>query len=57
MLSPEPEEGVNYSVQYFAKNIEDFERYQIEHAALIHTEHTDKYGGKFTIFRSVMENV
>ncbi len=57
VLTPEPEKGVNYSVQYYANNIEDFERYQIEHAALIQTEHSEKYNGKFTIFRSIMERV
>jgi hypothetical protein len=57
VLSPEPEEGVSYSVQYYTNSIEEFERFQIEHAAIIHTEHTEKYGGKFTIFRSVMEKV
>jgi hypothetical protein len=57
VLTPDPEQGVSYSVQYYADSIENFERYQIEYAAIMHTEHTDKYEGKFTVFRSVMEKV
>ncbi len=57
MLSPEPEEGVTYSIQYLSKNLEDFERYQIEHAALLQSEQNDKFDGKFTVHRSVLEKV
>jgi len=57
LLTPEPEEGESYIVQYFAETIEDYERYQIEHAAILQTEHNEKYKGKFTSIRSVMEEV
>ncbi|HEY3250688.1 MAG TPA: DUF4286 family protein [Ignavibacteria bacterium] len=57
LLSPEPEEGETYVIQYYCNNVEDYERYQIEHAALLQSEHKDKYGGKFTAFRTLMEEV
>jgi hypothetical protein len=57
MLSPEPEEGVTYSIQYMADELEAFEKYQIEHAAILQSEHNDKFKGKFTAYRSVLENV
>ncbi len=57
VLTPEPEEGESYVIQYFSKNIEDYERYQIEHAALLQSEHNEKYKDKVTSFRTVMEQV
>jgi hypothetical protein len=57
LLSPEAEEGVTYSIQYFAKDLEEFERYQIEHAAFLQSEHKEKFGGKFSAFRTVLEKV
>ncbi len=57
MVQPEDEEGTTYSVQYFADELEDYERYQIEHAAILQAEHNEKYKGKFTAFRSVLEEV
>lgn len=57
LLSPEAEEGVTYSIQYYANDIEEFEKYQIEHAAFLQSEQKEKYGGKFAAFRSVFEKV
>ena len=57
LLTPEPEEGESYIVQYYADTIEDYERYQIEHAAILQSEHNEKYKGKFTSIRSVMEEI
>ena len=57
ILSPEPDEGVTYSIHYHTKDLEDFERYQIEHAAILQSEHKDKFAGKFTAYRTVLERV
>jgi hypothetical protein len=57
VLSPESEEGVTYSLQYSTENLEDFEKYQIEHAAIIQSEHKDKFEGKFTAYRTVLEEI
>ena len=59
IVSPEPDEGEGqtYCIQYFAKSLDDYERYQLEHAAFLQSEHQEKYEGKFTAFRTVMESV
>jgi hypothetical protein len=59
VVSPEPEEGEGetFVTQYFANSVEDYERYQIEHAAILQAEHKEKFGRKFTAFRTLMEEV
>lgn len=59
IVSPEPDEneGQTYCIQYYAKTIDDYERYQLEYAAFLQSEHTEKYEGRFTAFRTVMESV
>jgi len=59
VVAPEPEDGdgVTFNVQYYADSIENYERYQIEHAALLQAEHNEKFKGKFTSFRTVMEEI
>jgi hypothetical protein len=55
VVSPEPEEGTTYCIQYYSDDIADYEKYQIEHAAILQTKHKDKFGNNFTSFRTVME--
>ena len=57
VLTPEPDEGVTYSILYLSENLEDFEKYQIEHAALLQNEHQIKFAGRFTVYRTVLEKV
>ncbi|RPI19599.1 MAG: DUF4286 family protein [Ignavibacteriae bacterium] len=57
LLSPETEEGVTYSIQYYANDLEEYEKYQIEHAAFLQSETKEKFGGRYTAFRSVLEKV
>jgi hypothetical protein len=57
ILSPVTEDGEIYVIQYKCDSVEDYERYQIEHAAILQSEHKEKYGGKFTAFRTLMEEV
>ncbi|MCX7877574.1 MAG: DUF4286 family protein [Ignavibacteria bacterium] len=55
LLSPEPEKGLTYIINYECPSMEDYERYQIENAAILQKEHGEKFGGKFTATRSLME--
>jgi hypothetical protein len=59
MVAPAAEEGEGdtYVMQYHADSLEDYERYQISHAAILQAEHKEKFKGKFTAFRSLMEEV
>ena len=57
ILSPEPETGVGYCIQYSCDSLEDYERYQIEHAAILQSEHKEKYGKKVTSYRTLMEKI
>jgi len=57
VLSPETEDGETYVIQYHCDTVEDYERYQIEHAAILQSVHKEKYGGKFTAFRTLLEEV
>lgn len=49
------EEGNTYSIQYFLRSEEDYEKYQKEFAPKLQAEHTDKFKDKFVAFRTVME--
>ncbi|MGA2669212.1 MAG: DUF4286 family protein [Ignavibacteria bacterium] len=55
VLTPEPEDGTSYSVHFYCRSLEDYERYQIKHAALLQAEQKEKFGSKFAVYRSVME--
>ena len=55
--STQPGEGDTYSIQYFCKNMEDYEKYQKEHAPALQQEHTEKYKDKFSAFRTILELV
>ena len=56
-MEPEEGDGETYVMQYYAPTLEDYERYQISHAAILQAEHKEKFKGKFTAFRSLMEEV
>ena len=47
--------GSSYSIQYFAKNMEDYNTYQDVHSAELQKDHTEKYKGKFAAFRTILE--
>lgn len=57
LLSPEPDEGVTYIINYECNTIEDYERYKIEHAAILQNEHKEKFGNTFIAVRSFMEKL
>lgn len=53
----EEEQGTTYAIQYTAKNMEDLQLYQRDHAPRQQKEVLDKYGNKFVAFRTLMEVV
>lgn len=54
-IHAEEEGGKSYSFQYLAESMEDYERYQEEFAPALQKDHTDRYGGKFVAFRTILE--
>ena len=55
VLTEGSEGGTTFAVQYLASNMEEFERYQIQHAPRLQEDHTKRYQGKFGAFRTLME--
>lgn len=49
--------GVSYSVQYSANGMSEINRYMQEFAPKLRKEHTEKYGDKFTAFRTLLEHI
>ena len=47
--------GVTFAVQYFTKNMEDFQRYQNEFAKALQADHTNRYKDRYVAFRTLME--
>ena len=57
-LVPEVEKGVAiYKMKYYCDNFEEYENYQKNYAAKLQAQHNNKYQGKFTASREVMEKV
>jgi hypothetical protein len=54
-LLVEEEQGITYSFQYTAKNRNDYDSYQREHAPRLQADVKKKYEGKFVAFRSLLE--
>jgi hypothetical protein len=49
------EQGPTFSIQYKFEKMEDLEKYQRDFALALQAEHKNKFDGKFTAFRSVLE--
>ena len=49
------ETGVTYAIQYFARNMEEYEEYRTQHAPALQEETKKKFDGKFVAFRTLME--
>jgi len=47
--------GTTYSIQYLVKDLESYQLYQQLYAPALQKEHTDKFGGKFVAFRTMLE--
>lgn len=48
-------DGVTYAVQYTCKNIDDYRKYESEHAARLQKEHRERYHDKALAFRTLLE--
>ena len=55
LLEQDDAEGVTYAVQYFADNMQNYERYLAEFADHFRRESINKWGQKFIAFRTVMQ--
>lgn len=53
----ESEGGISYAIQYLCKDMNEYENYQSSHAPRLQKDHTDRYGGKFVAFRTLLEVV
>lgn len=50
----EEEGGKAYSIQYLARDMETYERYQKEFAPRLQQEHSERFNGKFGAFRTLL---
>lgn len=58
ILIPEVEEGVAiYKMKYYCDSFEQYSGYQKNDAARLQADHNNKYQGKFTASREVMEKL
>lgn len=58
MITTAPDEtGNTYSIQYFAKNMENYEIYIEKFAPILQAKTKEKYGDKLMAFRSLMESL
>ena len=55
LLGSDETDGLTYSFQYTAPNMETFQKYQENFAPALQKDHTDRYKGKYIAFRSLME--
>jgi hypothetical protein len=56
-IHTDEEEENTYSIQYFCVSMDDYEKYQKDHAPRLQQEHSEKYKDKFTAFRTILEQV
>lgn len=51
----EEEGGKAYSIQYYAKTMDDYENYQRHAAAKLQQDHQQKFGTKTVAFRTLLQ--
>jgi hypothetical protein len=51
------EQGITYSIQYTAPDMQALENYQRDHAPRLQKEHNDRFANKFVAFRTLLEIV
>jgi hypothetical protein len=51
------DQGGTYSVQYKFEKMEDIDRYMKKFAGALQAEHKEKFGEKYTAFRTVLQLV
>ena len=47
--------GINYAIQYTAKNMDDYEAYKQLFAPILQKKVVDRYGSKMIAFRTLLE--
>lgn len=57
VLNQDDEQSISYSVQYFAKSIEDVVKYLDHYAPPLVEEHRKKFQNKHVAFRTLLEQV
>lgn len=57
LVTPSPEVGVTYAIQYTLNSLDDLEKYQREFSDKLQKETIERYAGKFHAFRTVLETV
>jgi hypothetical protein len=57
VLHDQEDGTVSYSVQYFAKNINDFQQYLDRFAPALIEEHKRRFANKHVAFRTLLEEV
>lgn len=56
-LLNEENDGITYAMQYLAKDMANYERYQQDFAPELQREYKERYENKFAAFRTVLEVV
>ena len=51
------EGGITYAIQYTAPDMAHYERYRDEHAPRLQAEANERFGGRFTAFRTLLQVV
>lgn len=55
LTSAPDDEGVNYSIQYDADSMEDYERYRDQFAPAMQLQTRERYGDRVLAFRTLLE--
>lgn len=57
LLHNEEDGGITYAFQYYCNSMNDLQHYNINYAAGLQKEHTDRYKNRYVAFRTLMEIV
>ncbi|MCS6968734.1 MAG: DUF4286 family protein [Cytophagales bacterium] len=57
LTNAQDDNGHNYTVQYTCESLERFREYEEKYAPALGRKTEEKFGGKFYVFRSIMEEV
>ena len=57
LLLPETHSGITYVIQYECRSSEDYLKYREKFASTLQAKHSEKFDGKFTAERSLMEKL
>jgi hypothetical protein len=57
LLQEDNGNGVNFSAQFFAENLEDLEFFQERYADILSEIIKEKFGSQFVSFRTVLESI